>query len=265
MNRTDPKPHTFRNIRDVVFEGYLQSSQMSDAERCSMIMLLDKLRPECAIEVGTADGGSLSMIARYAKKVYSLDIDPTCKERFQSRFPNAEFVVGDSRKTLPTLLRTLQASNEKLAFVLIDGLHTFAGVKADIENVLAYVPTCPLYVALHDSFNPECRRGMAAADWASSPFVHYVELDFVSGQFNRIETSGARNMWCGLALALMLPERREGDLIINEDERPLYDAVFRLSAHRTQSIGTDQVRRWLKDFDERHLGKSLTRLMRSIR
>ena len=190
MDRSDTYPSAFGNIREVVFEGYLQSSQMSDAERCTIIMLLDKLRPECAIEVGTAGGGSLSMIARYAKKAYSLDIDPTCRERFHSRFPNVEFIVGDSKETLPRLLRTLEASNEKLAFVLIDGLHTSEGVKADIENLLAYKPTCPLYVALHDSFNPECRSGMAAADWASSPFVHHVELDFVGGQFNRIETNG---------------------------------------------------------------------------
>jgi len=212
MDRSDTYPSAFGNIREVVFEGYLQSSQMSDAERCTIIMLLDKLRPECAIEVGTAGGGSLSMIARYAKKAYSLDIDPTCRERFHSRFPNVEFIVGDSKETLPRLLRTLEASNEKLAFVLIDGLHTSEGVKADIENLLAYKPTCPLYVALHDSFNPECRSGMAAADWASSPFVHHVELDFVGGQFNRIETNGTREMWCGLALALMLPEPRQGEL-----------------------------------------------------
>ena len=266
MNLTDSNPGTFRSIREVVFEGYLPSSQMSDAERCTMIMLLDKLRPECAIEVGTAGGGSLSMIARYATKVYSLDINPTCRERFHSRFPNAEFVVGDSRKTLPVLLRILQASNEKLAFVLIDGLHTSEGVKADIENVLAYKPTCPLYVAMHDSFNPACRSGMAAADWASSEFVHYVELDFVGGQFNRIELNGAREMWCGLALALMLPERRQGELIVSEDERPMFDAVLGLSAHPSQRMGWRKaMRRRLRDFDERHLGRSLRRVAASIR
>ena len=268
VDRSDTYPSAFGNIREVVFEGYLQSSQMSDAERCTIIMLLDKLRPECAIEVGTAGGGSLSMIARYAKKAYSLDIDPTCRERFHSRFPNVEFIVGDSKETLPRLLRTLEASNEKLAFVLIDGLHTSEGVKADIENLLAYKPTCPLYVALHDSFNPECRSGMAAADWASSPFVHHVELDFVGGQFNRIETNGTREMWCGLALALMLPEPRQGELVVNEDERPMYDAVFGQSLHRTQRIVTgwrQKMRRRLKAFDERYLGQSLRRVVASIR
>ena len=39
-----------------------------------------------------------------------------------------------------------------------------------------------MFIAVHDSGNPECRRGISSASWASSPYVHSVELDFVPGQ-----------------------------------------------------------------------------------
>jgi hypothetical protein len=256
-SRADYYAGSVGNVREVVFGDYLTTSQMSDAERCTTIMLLDKIRPECAIEVGTADGGSLSMIAKYAKKVYSLDIDPRCSERFAPHFDNVEFVVGDSAITLPNILSVIQASGEKLGFVLIDGLHTAAGVRTDIESLMKYRPVCPLYVLLHDSFNPDCRTGIAQADWAASPYVHYVELDFVGGQFNRREGRGAREMWCGFALALMRPEVRQGQLNINADEGPMYEAVLRQSAHRRRLKRTP--RQVLVEMDQRYLDGFLKR------
>jgi hypothetical protein len=205
---------------------------MSDAERATLIMLLDKIRPAAAIEIGTADGGSLSMIARYARRVYSLDVDPSCRERFADKFPNATFLVGDSKQTLPRLLDRL----DDLQFVLIDGLHTAAGVRSDIETLMRYRPQRDVWIAMHDSFNPECRRGMLQAAWASNPHVHHVEIDFVSGQYNRPESNRSREMWCGLGLALMRAEPRSGELRISEDERALFDAVFGLSSHRPRPL-----------------------------
>jgi len=41
-----------------------------------------------------------------------------------------------------------------LDFVLIDADHSSAGVQRDINNVLRYRPTRPLYIVMHDSFNP---------------------------------------------------------------------------------------------------------------
>ncbi len=35
---------------------------------------------------------------------------------------------------------------------------------------------------MHDSFNPECRRGMQEADWEKSPYVKWVDFDFVPGR-----------------------------------------------------------------------------------
>ena len=83
---------------------------------------------------------------------------------------NVEFVTGPSAQTLPALIERLQESGEPVEFVLIDADHTAAGVRGDVESVLRYRPTKrPLYVVMHDSFNPECRRGMKEAPWETNP------------------------------------------------------------------------------------------------
>jgi hypothetical protein len=68
--------------------------------------------------------------------------------------------------------------------VLVDGDHSAEGVRKDIDHLLRLRPIVPLYVVMHDSFNPGCRRGLREADWAGCPYVHAVELDFVAGSVN---------------------------------------------------------------------------------
>ncbi len=46
------------------------------------------------------------------------------------------------------------------------------------------------------------------------------------------DTAEARSMFGGLAVALMLPEPRDFDLIVQESQRGLYDAVFAQSCHK---------------------------------
>lgn len=208
---------------------------MTDAERLALSALLADLRPECAIEVGVYRAGSLAVLARYSKKVYALDIDPECEARFASEFPNVQFVTGDAKDTLPRVLEQISAANERLGFVLIDADHSREGVRRDIESVLRFKPTRPLYLLMHDSFNPECRRGMKEAAWAESPHVHLVELDFVPGRFvTEEEPNSDGEMWCGFALAVLLPERRTGPLVIHENESRLFESALRRSIYRNQ-------------------------------
>jgi hypothetical protein len=209
---------------------------MTDAERLALTALLSDLRPECAIEVGVYRAGSLSILARFCKQVFALDIDPTCAALFRDQFPNVEFVTGDSRHTLPQVLKRLSTAGEPLGFVLIDADHSRDGVQHDIESLLRYTPIRPLYVVMHDSFNPECRRGIKTADWSSSSYVHLVELDFVTGRFAAAEEGDSqREMWCGFALAVLLPEKRDGDVVIHENEQLLQRTAFRASVHRSRS------------------------------
>ena len=200
----------------------------------AVISLLDRIRPECALEIGTLSGGSLSAISKFSQKVYSLDIDPSCKEKLQTKFPNVEFVIGYSNETLPPLLEKLQREGPPIEFALIDASHSAKGVKQDIENLIKYVPQKPLYIVIHDSFMPECRRGMMEADWASSPYVHFVEIDFIPGRFNAdpSEKDSYRKMTCGLAIAMMLPIKRSGQLSFLVDGALPFDILLKNSMHR---------------------------------
>ena len=65
---------------------------MTDAERSALAALLDRLRPKYAIEVGTYKAGSLGVIAEYCEHVYSLDRDPACRDSYDDRFPNTDFL-----------------------------------------------------------------------------------------------------------------------------------------------------------------------------
>lgn len=224
-------------LNDLLFGEYIEDWLMTQQERMALICLLEKIRPEVAIELGTLYGGSLSAISKFSKKVYSLDIDPRSVQELTGRFPNVEYVVGNSTDTLPPLLNKLQKSGEAVEFALVDASHSTEGVKRDIENLIRYVPKKPFYIVVHDSFMPKCRQGMIAADWASSPYVHFVELDFIPGRFNSDPTEDSyRRMTCGLAIAMMLPVKREGELSFLADGQLPFDILKNNSAHKRKSF-----------------------------
>lgn len=182
---------------------------MSPAEQMAMIYLLENLRPKVAIEIGTRFGGSLQVLAKFSERVYSLDIDPEVPMRMGNRFPNVEYLIGDSQTTLPKLLKKLQSESAELSFVLVDGDHTSDGVRADINALLAFNPVVPLYIVMHDSLNPDCRQGLRTANWADSPYVQAVALDFVMGAVNPAPHHRGE-LWGGLALGIVTPEARTG-------------------------------------------------------
>jgi hypothetical protein len=203
--------------------------QMTRWEKFGFASILEVAKPKLAIEIGTYKGGSLQVISKYADRVYSIDTDPSLRSRLQ--LPNVEYLTGDSRQIVPRLLQSLEG--KELGFVLIDGDHSTEGVRADINNVLRYKPTRPVFVVFHDSFNPDCRKGILAADWSDGDFVHYVELDFVPGvyHFEPFDTAPPRSMFGGLCLAIMRPEPRTEPLTIHQSQKGLFEAVFATSSH----------------------------------
>jgi hypothetical protein len=50
---------------------------------------------------------------------------------------------------------------------------------------------------------------MITANWADNPYVHLVELDFISGTLNPSRAFRGE-LWGGLGLAVLLPEKRSG-------------------------------------------------------
>lgn len=200
--------------QEILYPGCLTKEwQMNDSERLGLAGVLQRLKPECAIEIGTYRGGSLSLIAQFAKVVFSIDIDPSIPGKFR-QFSNVSFFTGPSQVILPTLLQELAAAGMPVEFVLIDGDHSAAGVKRDIDIMLDYVPQKPLVIMMHDGFNPECRRGMVEAEWQKSPYVHYVDLDFIPGRVIEHGGGGDGEMWGGLAMAYFSPEKRSGVAVV---------------------------------------------------
>ncbi len=216
-----------------LFAGYPLPWKMTVAERFAFVGLLNTIRPSCAIEVGSAEGGSLQVLSSVARKVYSLDVDPTTPARL-GQFPNVEFRIGDSSSTLPQLLGELKAAGTPWPFVLIDGDHRADGVRRDINAVLGVPPLTRTYVLMHDTFNPECRSGIRSAGWDACRFVHEVELDFVQGWYHMPNdgTQLTDQMWAGFALAVLEPHPRQHALVVGESQRLTFEHMSSLSAQR---------------------------------
>ena len=202
---------------------------MSRSEQYALIFLLQKIKPEVSIEIGTFNGGSLQVISKYSKKVYAIDYEPSIVEKLMGKFDNVEFLIGDSKKILPELIQKIIKNSETLEFALIDGDHSHEGVLTDITNMLNYQPKTNLHIILHDSFNPICRSGMKAYVYDKNPYVHGVELDYISGIY---EPDGLkRQMWGGFALIFLRKEKRVRELIVKESSRSQFETVYLHSIH----------------------------------
>src|SRR5688572_15193961 len=99
-----------------------QSWQMTWGERFALEGLVSQLSPALAIEIGTAQGGSLRRIAAHAGEVHSFDIYPKVTE-LGERLPNVVFHIGDSADLLPAMLTGLAAADRHVDFALVDGDH----------------------------------------------------------------------------------------------------------------------------------------------
>lgn len=228
----DRSLHLPTSPEQIISRSSFDHWMMTDAERSALTVLLEKIRPQCVIEIGTYRAGSLKVLSKFAEHVYSLDIDPSCKDDYSKVYKNVEFLVGYSKDALPEALEKINSRGQALGFVLIDGNHSEEGVRDDINRLLKYKPSSPIYVIMHDSFNPGCRRGIRTANWEESPHVHLLELDYVTGRLmTKEEGSSYRQMWCGFALAILLPETRMGEFLIHENESMGYKAAFWRSKH----------------------------------
>ena len=251
MINSNPNEPTF------LFDNLPLYWQMTRCEKYALASVVEIANPDIAIEIGTYKGGSLQIIAKKAKKTYSIDTSPECKETLSEHFDNVEFLTGDSKQLLPPLFKMLKEKKKSLGFVLIDGDHSTEGVRTDINTVLQYVPVRPLYVVFHDSFHPPCREGLLSADWQRCSYVHYVEVDFIPGvyHYEAFDTAKPRSMYGGLSLALMLPEKRTHELIIHQSQKGLFDTVFPHSCHG--SIRESLFLSPLRKFKKRLIGKHL--------
>ncbi len=203
--------------------------QMSRAEKYCLINTLYTLKPEVSIEIGTYKGGSLQVISRYSQTVYSIDISPAPKKFLLTKFPNVIFKVAKGHLIIHELFKEIDQQGKKLGFILVDGDHTKKGVSQDIEAILSYPHKHPFTIILHDSFNPQCRKGIACVDYKKYPAVEYVELDYITGSYWHNDTY--REMWGGFGMIRVNPSKKDPGVIINESQGHLFKLTFLGSAH----------------------------------
>ena len=219
------KPKGEYNWEDILYPNCIcENWQMNHSERMALTSLLMRHKPNCSIEVGTFKGGSLSLISQLSQFVYSLDIDPSIPEKFK-QFENVTFITGSSVTSLPLLLKAFEEECFPVDFILIDGDHSAEGVKKDLNSVLGYKPLKPLFVMLHDSFNPECRKGMLEANWDESKYVRWVDLDFVPGRIVENGSDSQGEMWGGLAIAYFSPDVRKNSFKLDQTAKIMFELI----------------------------------------
>lgn len=219
--------------------------EMTNNEKIVLLHLLEEIKPDISIEIGSKEGGSLQLIAEYSKEIYSLDIDPKVKF-LENKFPNVNFIIGDSKETLPKLLQKLSREGKSPGFILIDGEHSTEGVLGDINAILAITITKPLTIIMHDSFNPNCRKGMLSANYKNNKNIHFVDIDFLQGTYSVSEAVNGE-MWGGFGIIVLQPERNDQVPEIRQSLKYSFERTLRLSRHFNYNTMTfsDRVKSYL--------------------
>jgi hypothetical protein len=184
-------------------------TQMSFGERAAVEGVLAQIEPQLAIEIGTAEGGSLRRIAARSAEVHSIDVSHEPLRSRPALPAHVTLHTGPSTRLLGGLLETFAAAGRTVDFVLIDGDHSFEGVAADLTTVLRSPATDRSVILVHDSMNAEVRAGIESVGVDAYEKVVYLELDFVPGYIYR-QGAARGSAWGGLALVLT-DSRRSAD------------------------------------------------------
>ncbi len=201
-NRPTPRPTTSLGLlRDPDW-------QMSFGERAALEGVVSALSPRLAIEIGTAEGGSLRRLAAHSEQVHAFDLSFELLEREidPERLDNVVFHAGDSHVLLGETLAEFAREGRRVDFALVDGDHSPEGVKRDVEDLLSAEAVADTVILVHDTMNELVRAGLERVAYENYPGVGYVELDFVPGYMLR-EPSLRDELWGGLGLIVVESER----------------------------------------------------------
>ncbi len=171
--------------------------QMAIGQRAALEGLLAQMKPKLAVEVGTAQGGSLGRIATHSEHVHSFDL---AFEVDRSQFSNVTFHEGDSHELLPSVLSDFHAAGQTVEFALVDGDHSYEGVKKDLQHLLDSDAVSRTVIVLHDAMNEDVRAGIESVDFESYPKVAFTDLNFVM-QYQRAGL--LEDVWGGLGLVVV--------------------------------------------------------------
>lgn len=174
--------------------------QMSLGERAALEGVLSQLKPSLAVEIGTAEGGSLSRIAAHAEEIHSFDlVEPQIP---MDELSNVTLHTGDSHALLPEVLAGFAAEGRNVDFVLVDGDHSPEGVRQDLQDLLDSPALSQTVIVIHDINNERVREGVDAVPYTAWPKVAHVDLDWVPGYVFR-QPELLHELWGGLGLVVV--------------------------------------------------------------
>jgi len=147
-------PETIESFEDLswlFFSNFLNRGiiKMDIDEAAYLFKTVRERSPRCLIEIGRDEGGS-TMLLSTAKtrnaKLISLDLQDKCNPAVKKMIdPNTILAIADSRTFAP---------EQKIDLLLIDGDHSFEGVKADFEHFFPYL-NADADILFHDAVGAE--------------------------------------------------------------------------------------------------------------
>ena len=157
---------------------------MSAREKLGLIGLLHTMKPNSIIELGYHRGGATFWLSKFAKKVITVDVNKFVL--------NAEKDYNNVESWNCSTVEALDRIKEENLFfnlAIIDADHSRKAVSDDVKGILDHADI----ILMHDSFNPECRKGMV--DTLKDQQSHAYYLDFIPSACK------GDGLWGGLALA----------------------------------------------------------------
>lgn len=141
-------------------------SQMQPEERLLLYTFVVGIKPERVLEIGRSRGGSSAIIVNaldFNKKGRLVSLDPALGEEHkinpelqESLEHRATFLTGTSPDKLQECRDTAGGLFE---LVLVDGDHSYKGVKRDIKGICPHLAD-GAYVLHHDAYNGPIRQAI---------------------------------------------------------------------------------------------------------
>ena len=139
-------------MRKLLELAMANKAQQKPYEFYELLKTLDEMSShKIAVEIGSYDGGCLHAYIELFEKVISIDLEN------RSNLKKVNYIIGDSKKGLSLLKETIGGKNTKIDFLMIDGDHTYNGVKADFELYSKLVRKGGI-IAFHDIIDSPLHR-----------------------------------------------------------------------------------------------------------
>lgn len=170
---------------------------MSTREKLGLIGLLELLKPKTVLEFGYHRGGATKWLSRYSGSLITVDVN-----EFVGQAENDFQNVRAWNCTTQEALKRIKNDSLHFDLAIVDADHSRVAVASDIRGLLDHANL----ILMHDSCNPDCRKGMKDALKDQTSHAYY--LDFITSIYKH------DGLWGGLGLAY----RSENPGLVNEFE-----------------------------------------------